>query len=316
MDDIIYTYFNADSSRGSTDNEHLCDVIERNTDNIIQSVTQKLDVQTKLLKEIKEVHPIERQAHTKLGKFLQKITKIEVMAVIIAALQLIIAFPQLKIAYESFANDETANLKNVVNDFVTHTEEIAIIHIPDSLMTPQIREFRLIQSELFFNLKLLSHTQISSDIKGEKVDEIRAAMSDNLIRLLIIGNCCQRINEIEQRIYLNYFPSDKITTTNTTGIDINNLTEIQQIFLLYAPYNKFWEINSIQKTINTKLQNYYNYLSSKKSVKGVNEIKGLFKRSIPIREYAEYIKLQDELGIAFINALNQIQYSLAYDIQM
>lgn len=284
---------------------------------ISDNVTKRLDAQTRLLSDIKQSHPIEKKAHTRIGKFLQKITRIEVMAVIIASLQLIIAFPQLQIAYNSLVNDETGNLKDAFNDFVTHTDEIALIQIPDTLTTREIEDIRSIQQVLFFNLKLLSQSDFAFEIKSKKPNEVCASIQNILLRMIEIGNCCQRINQIEQSLYETYFPQDN-SAPNASNITLNSHNAIQRIMLLYISTEKITNLKQIQDEINSDLEKCakeikYNIVNR---AQNIEKFKSYFENNMPFEKYAQYLRLQDELGIAFVNVLNQVQYSMAYNIEL
>lgn len=265
------------------------------------------------MKDIKDAHPIEKKAHTKIGKFLKKITKIEVMAVVIAALQLVIAFPQLKIAYDSLINDDTRNLKNAFSDFVHHTDNIAIIHIPDSLMTPEIASIRVKQNELFFYLKLLSHTDFSFDINSNNHRVIKASITSTILQMQQIVHCCQGINKIESDLYQSYFSNKGKNIT--TPLPDSLLTTPQRILTLYVSVKQLEDIVQIQTDINTSLNRCLIKMDNTRD-NNIDNIKTFLIKNMPLKQYSEYLRMQNELGISFINALNQIQYALAYNIKI
>lgn len=208
------------------------------------------------------------------------------MAVVIAALQLVIAFPQLKIAYNSFLKDETGNLKDAFSDFVHHTDELAIIQIPDSLMSPEIVSIRQKQNELFFYLKLLSHTDFSFEINSDNPRYIEASITSTILRMQQIGNCCSRINEIELDLYENYFPIDR--KVNYMNYADSQLNDLQRILLLYLPTQQFANIFQIQTQINQSLNKYLTEMGNKR-YNNVKEIKNIFIKNMPLKQYSEYL---------------------------
>lgn len=308
MKKINYVYHLSQDSYSSERLEQLRGLLKELFDSVSKDIVTRIDSQTQLLKDIKAVHPAEKKAHTKIGQFLKKITKIEVMAVIIAILQLIIAIPQLKIAYDSFENDETRNFKVAFNEFVTHTENLAIIDIPDTLISPEIKDIRKIQRELFFNLQLLAHSNLFFSTESNEPRDISLSIYNMTNRLIEIEHCCQRINLIEQKIIETYYPEE--ASCNNTN---------KCILSMYIPTEQLIAIGQVQTNINDELSRFVvnmKQFTEKRHLKirEFREFKSYFEHNMPLENFTQYIRLQDELGLAFINALNQIQYSMCYGI--
>lgn len=269
-----------------------------------QDLSEKLVAQTKILNAIKNNQPVEKKAHTIIGKFLQKITKIEVLAVIIALLQLLIALPQLKVAYNAIFHDETLALKKTFTNFINHTDELVLIEIPDSLKTPEIIEIQDIQRKLFFNLKTLSQSENALAYFLTKKDgkDGNYRITDGLLSMIQLGECCEEINQIERTITNRYAPTNKNTGDN-------NLSQEQKIMIIYSSFTKLSELNTMLVDIKEKLSELVN---SKKDSRNVENYVSFLKKKMPVDDFINYINLQDEVGLNYVNALNQIIYYLAY----
>lgn len=279
---------------------------------------------------------------------LNKLVRIEGLGLFIAVMQLFIAFPQLKAAYETLENNDINNLKESLETFNKHLESAVIVDIPDSLMNEDVAKARTYQKELYAYSLFLTHCNlvwdypetdinIDSIISNSKYDEktetiVRltyvqsnfnarmAKITDALDRFNATNKCITNINKLISRIEDDYRKEDSLMSIVQTPkvLTIQQWNSIQNVDTLFNTVTK-----NIHCTINSchQKQNYAKNASFKlqleaieESVKGTEAMENEFKRFLNSNEINNYITTCDKVCLQYIQLLNLIQLKYAYGV--
>lgn len=274
-------------------------------------INEELKQQKQVLSEIRSQYPEKRPSKNKIIQILRTLTKLEVLGVIIALLQLVIAFPQLKWAYESATDNSNTEIKVAMEELVKNTGELKMVNIPDSLMTPKIIELRSMQQSILYNMKLLAQSKnFMNNFKNESISE-----EDLLMGLRNIGQIAKRLRDDASNTIKEVELVDSIVVKPTYEPIKNPQNPAKKdsakidkdanfILRLYSPTEELTQQQAIDTAINNKLYNIYEGLKKNKNYD--------VRNNLPLDEYADLIKPLTKMGVNSFNALNQLQIYLTY----
>ena len=276
---------------------------------------------------------------------LRKLVKIECLGVIIAVLQLIIAFPQLRLAYESATSSDISELKKVIDNFNKHVESYQFANIPDSLQNKEVCRAKEYQQKLYAYSLYIVHADWNSNIN---INEFNAQSDTIVLNVLSSHNVEKKdikptvvfMNHIlRRRHYEHIFTKFRIQFNALRNFiklteDIHSYySSTSDSIILSAQINwdKANDIESSMNIINKDLEEIYECcIESNKIVEKSKNFE--FSKDAEIR-YAETEKLKekithlfenesykntisgmDDMCLDFINFLNLIQFKYAYNI--
>lgn len=275
---------------------------------------------------------------------LRKLVKIECLGVIIAVLQLIIAFPQLRLAYESATSSDITELKNVINNFKKHVESYQFVNIPDSLQNIEVCQAKEYQQKLYAYSLYIVHADWYSNINIEEIN----VQSDTVVNILLSHNVDKKdikptvdfMNHILRKQHYKHIISKFGIQFNAVHNFIKLTKDIHSYYLsksdstlLSAQIN--WDkARDIDNSMNIIIKNLDEISKTlDESNKIIEKSKDLeFSKDAEIR-YAETEKLKnpithlfedesykntisgmDDMCLDFINFLNLIQLKYAYNL--
>lgn len=145
---------------------------------------------------------------------LKKLVKIESLGVIIAGLQLIIAYPQLQLAYDSVAKDDITKFNENLKQFQSHVEKFIIVDIPDSLVNEDVKIARVFQKQIYAYSLFITNANWNRDI-SLNIDSVLQTLKldnkerDNLHCIIAM----HRIKSVNKRLTANLFGVDNAVET-------------------------------------------------------------------------------------------------------
>lgn len=215
----------------------------------------------------------------KVSRIRRQLCSVQVLGIIIAILQVVIAAPQLKWAYDALYDNDTKKLNQTIIDFQNHNASLNLIEIPDSLQNDTIRKAQYLQRQLFLLANAVSQGDLSSD--GIHNPTHVKLWMEKLKRVFAIFI---KINGIETEITEwnldSYFTGMKTVYLNPVSIaEVNTKMEV------------LWG--------KIKLLDDESNLSCKK-----------FKTKFPMAEMIEVVRLMDSQTVSYIRLLNQYQFLL------
>lgn len=203
---------------------------------------------------------------------LNKIFSVQVMAVIIATLQLFIAIPQLKWAYESISNNSSDRLEKAVQDFRNHTASFSIISVPDSINDTNLITADGYLKQIFAYSQIIAHFDYSD--AGMDNDYYAKIWFERLKRLVIVMG---ELNKVEKNIM--------------TTIDDPQFKSLLSLYI--SPLKQ----NSINNQLNRFAQKAENNLNSNTAT--TKDVKELIPFTI------DMINSIDEQTVLFVRVLNE-----------
>lgn len=124
----------------------------------------------------------------------KELISVEQLGVVIAGLQLIIAFPQLKMAYKSVTSDNITVLYEEIANFNNHIDNFAFVSIPDSLIDDDVHRAMMFQRQLYTASLYIVNTNWSSDIFVD-ADNVATYINTPAMRRILLSNDLSRKNE-------------------------------------------------------------------------------------------------------------------------
>lgn len=129
---------------------------------------------------------------------IKEVLNINVIAVFIAVLQLVIAMPQLKLAYESCTSSDIDKLNKTIKDIQEENKRLNIVNIPKDITDEKLLMIDSIQYELYLYTKTLADFD-TKEYKGTDKDimEFEALRYKQLLDYNFqIFTTCQKIKSL------------------------------------------------------------------------------------------------------------------------
>lgn len=276
--------------------------------------------------------------------YLKDIVGLQVIGTIIAVFQALIAWPQLKSAWEAATSDDIDKLQQTLSEFYNHVENYVIVDIPDSLMNDEVKQARYFQKQIYtYSLAIVNQEDWRIDEADNiKIDSIDwhnvekqygldkdiAKCSTNIIQNIMWRKkldikmernqtLFQNLNITLQNIttyYNNCYKDSVIMAAQiNTSIMKEILLEMNQLTETYKQLNKN---QNKEKNILNQLKQKDSNLSIKlqelSDLENQNRqlVQKMYYSGVLIRLY----KLYDKMCIDYISTLNLIQLKYAYNI--
>lgn len=103
--------------------------------------------------------------------FLKGIFKLKVLGVVIAALQLVIAMPQLRLAYKSCTSDDMDRLKATIEDIRLKSSKINIVALPESITDSELLWADSVQQSLYLFVRTTASFDCGSFEKNDSTSK-------------------------------------------------------------------------------------------------------------------------------------------------
>lgn len=265
----------------------------------------------------------------------KKLIGIEGLGVIIAILQLFIAYPQLKAAYQSATSNDVKKLQESIERFQTHVDDFIFVDIPDSLVTEEVKQAQLFQKRMYsyslalvnadWNFEPYQDTAIQSLVKeqtkGKSKEEKELASTylsllyyqsiGNRYRanMYMVGKLIEEFSAIDN-YYLNHHGIDSVLMV--TQIDINTrdeaLNQLKKIDRLTTSTN-----NQSQDLVQKAAQDINNK-NKQRVLKDVRKYKELQYKYYSNPVLYEFVGNMDKICLDYIEFLNLIQLKYAYNV--
>lgn len=281
---------------------------------------------------------------------LKKIVPFEIIGLIISALQLVIAYPQLQLAYKSVSSDDVTELKECIEQFNSHIESLVFVDIPDSLLNDETKKARVFQKQLYTYSLFLVNADWDGDLTVTSLDvdsvmQTSAFKNNNNIRkdvkllsdLAYSAASTQKMLEVGQRLQVNFIGTQNFTRALET---INNYynSQVADSLLLSSQVKKsnmLGILKSQDEIISLQTKATKQFEITRKEIERINSnnvldvhqkaelIKKELDKSRKIyNEYVNspailmFIKQMDKMCLDYIAFLNLIQLKYGYNVEL
>lgn len=212
-----------------------------------------------------------------------KMLFLNILVVVIAILQVIIALPQLKWGYDALTDNDTKRLHNEFVNFRNHNAAITLISIPDSVLNDNIKIVRYYQKEVFLYSSIISQF----DYTAQNVE------NSNDVNLWL---------EQFKRVYLLLTES---ITSQEVVMNLDLSSDYKLLKIIYIGPSDYIHFKHTLASFNTDAARFLN----SQAVEYAD-----FKKNFPFEKAAKLIKEYDNLNMKFINLLNEYQFKEAYHL--
>lgn len=265
----------------------------------------------------------------------KKLIGIEGLGVIIAILQLFIAYPQLKAAYQSATSNDVKKLQESIERFQTHVDDFIFVDIPDSLVTEEVKQAQLFQKRLYsyslaivnadWNFEPYQNTKIRQKNGESKEDyELASQIISLMPYYTSIGDCytanmqlmekmCEELIAIDA-YYLKRQRTDGILLE--TQIQKDRLAELQNQISELDSLSRSTQsqIDVIMQDINAIDKNKLNRSTKKRCAKRFKEIEKLKYKQYNNPVLHKCVDNFDKICLDHIEFLNLILLKYAYNV--
>ena len=278
--------------------------------------------------------------------YLRNIFGLQVIGVIIAFFQALIAWPQLKSAWEAATSDDIDKLQQTLSEFYNHVENYVIVDIPDSLMNDEVKQARYCQKQIYTYSLALVNQDWNFDM-GDVVDmdtidwydvEKQSGLDKDLAKDLLktfqnvigfqrnkkklangmelLGNLAYQAQSITE--YYNKCPEDSVIIAIQVNAAVISEKICSEIAILTDKFVPLDSINNVAiDALMQIIQNDGNTLLLQRKLSEIsNKEQQLLQELIKSNVLKEIFELSDELCFDYISALNLIQLKYAYDVEL
>lgn len=266
----------------------------------------------------------------------KKIVPIGVLGVIISLLQLIIAIPQLQLAYKSVSQDDVAEFKKSIEQFNSHVASFIFVDIPDSLQNEDVLVARKYQKQIYtYSLSIIN---ADWDIEAKpNIGAIKDAASDPMEQRQIITAPIAKMMNVLGRIQTNFNVAQNLYTTllETSSRYVYGSKHDSLLISSQIKISELKAIRNFQDTLSVLQSDFEKQLriaATKINIEMDSQISDKRKNNLLLREveticesyndylngstFNNYIKSIDKVCLDYINFLNIVQLEYAYNVNL